>query len=179
MAYDPATGQVVLFGGHNFGGYYDDTWTWDGTNWTELFPATSPSARGRMQLVYDSNLGKLLLFGGLAGVSPLDDTWTWDGSNWTQESPARSPSGRWGYAMAGSGNRIVVFGGSDSTGERHDTWAWNGATWTNVSSMPSPSKRGFSNMAPDPIHGNLVMFGGTVANIGRNVNETWTFGPSG
>ena len=33
MAYDPATGQLVLFGGYD-GGFLDDTWTWNGTTWT-------------------------------------------------------------------------------------------------------------------------------------------------
>ena len=43
MAYDPATGTMVLFGG--FGeGYLSDTWTFDGSTWTEQFPATGPAA---------------------------------------------------------------------------------------------------------------------------------------
>jgi hypothetical protein len=38
MAYDAATGQVVLFGGgHNNypGDHWGDTWTWDGSDWTQ------------------------------------------------------------------------------------------------------------------------------------------------
>ena len=44
MAYDPVTGQLVLFGGYRVGGDIDfnDTWTYDGTTWTEQSPATSP-----------------------------------------------------------------------------------------------------------------------------------------
>jgi hypothetical protein len=34
MAYDPATGQMLLFGGSSSGGELNDTWDWDGTNWT-------------------------------------------------------------------------------------------------------------------------------------------------
>ena len=41
MAYDPGTGQLVLFGGDDFA----DTWTWNGSDWTELTPSTSPLAR--------------------------------------------------------------------------------------------------------------------------------------
>ncbi|HLG92667.1 MAG TPA: hypothetical protein VKY15_06770, partial [Acidimicrobiales bacterium] len=44
MAYDPAIGKVVLFGGEN-PSFLGDTWTYDGT-WAQQFPATSPPARG-------------------------------------------------------------------------------------------------------------------------------------
>ena len=47
MAYDAATGQLVLFGGFDqqHGADLNDTWTWNGTTWTQLSPATSPPAR--------------------------------------------------------------------------------------------------------------------------------------
>src|SRR5258708_13941138 len=49
MAYEPATRKVVLFGGNTEGNttYLGDTWTWDGVaqTWTQMSPATSPSAR--------------------------------------------------------------------------------------------------------------------------------------
>lgn len=43
-AYDSARHVIVLFGGSGPGGagpakLFDDTWTWDGTTWTEHFPA--------------------------------------------------------------------------------------------------------------------------------------------
>src|SRR5947208_1517520 len=46
MAYDAGREEVVLFGGAGADGtHLGDTWVWDGTTWTQLFPATSPSAR--------------------------------------------------------------------------------------------------------------------------------------
>src|SRR5712691_1002940 len=57
MAYDAATGQLLLFGGSTRpgtqGGYLGDTWTWNGTTWTRLHPAAAPSARHNADLVYD------------------------------------------------------------------------------------------------------------------------------
>src|ERR1700728_4007926 len=38
MAYDFSTGQLVLFGGLGGSGVFGDTWTWDGTNWTQQTP---------------------------------------------------------------------------------------------------------------------------------------------
>jgi hypothetical protein len=46
-AYDAATGQVVMFGGYGVTGratgLYDQTWTWDGSNWTQRGGTTGPS----------------------------------------------------------------------------------------------------------------------------------------
>jgi hypothetical protein len=56
MAYDAATGTVVLFGGQSWSSecVFGDTWTWDGTTWTEQAPATRPSARGEGAMAYDA-----------------------------------------------------------------------------------------------------------------------------
>ncbi len=63
MAYDAATGTVVLFGG---GGRrpVGDTWTWDGTTWTQQHPATSPPVRCGTSMAYDAATGTVVLFGG-------------------------------------------------------------------------------------------------------------------
>src|SRR5215472_5213859 len=42
MAYDAATGNVVLFGGGNNRGGLSDTWTWNGSTWTKQNPAAHP-----------------------------------------------------------------------------------------------------------------------------------------
>jgi len=100
MAYDSAHGQVVSFGGENANnGLYNDTWVWDGANWTQKFPQNSPPAREAHAMAYDSVHGQVVLFGGngeasLLGPGYFSDTWVWDGSNWTKPSPQTSPSAR-------------------------------------------------------------------------------------
>src|SRR6267378_1934972 len=89
MAYDAATGTVVLFGGSldgDFGGTsgtdYNDTWIWDGTTWTQLFPTVSPPARrfDTQGMAYDARTGTVVLFGGITATQTvLGDTWTWNG----------------------------------------------------------------------------------------------------
>jgi hypothetical protein len=77
MAYDAATGTVVLFGGFGSSSLLGDTWTWNGTTWTQQHPATSPSARD-VAAVADAATGTVVLFGGGSpdgGV--FGDTWTW------------------------------------------------------------------------------------------------------
>ena len=43
MAYDSAHGQVVLFGGYDNRNRFNDTWVWDGTNWTQKGTPSTPS----------------------------------------------------------------------------------------------------------------------------------------
>ena len=99
MAYDPASGQLILFGGgQGAGSYMNDTWAWNGSTWTQVDDATdpactdtctgSPSARTGAVMAFDPTLGKLVLFGGITGTN---DTWTWDGSGWTQVADASDP----------------------------------------------------------------------------------------
>ena len=62
-----------------------DTWTWDGTDWTQRTPAHSPSPRYCLGMAYDAARGQVVLFGGYGG-GDLGDTWTWDGTDWTQRN---------------------------------------------------------------------------------------------
>jgi hypothetical protein len=63
MAFDPATNQLVMFGGGAFVSL-DDTWTWDGAAWSLRRPAHHPSAREHATMAFDAGSGQLLLFGG-------------------------------------------------------------------------------------------------------------------
>jgi hypothetical protein len=81
MAYDPAGQQVLLFGGFgppwpfsNLG----DTWTWDGTNWTQRFLSPSPAGRGIHGMAGDSVRLQVVLFGGgQYFATQFNDTWVW------------------------------------------------------------------------------------------------------
>ena len=90
MTYDAGHGQVVLFGG--FGQinpfYLNDTWLWNGSNWTQANPTVSPDPRAAHALVYDAAHNKVVLFGGTSSsTNRFGDTWTWDGTNWTNVTP--------------------------------------------------------------------------------------------
>src|SRR5664280_2625583 len=77
MAYDPATGDMVLFGGGGDSGYLSDTWTWNGTTWAEQLPGTSPPTRYGASMAYDPATGDMVLFGGAGSSGYLNDTWTY------------------------------------------------------------------------------------------------------
>ena len=75
MAYDPATGQVLLFGGSN-GSALGDTWAWNGTTWAQLVPSTSPAAQYNGAMMYDTASSDMVLFSGEnSGGGFLNTTW--------------------------------------------------------------------------------------------------------
>ena len=80
LAYDSARGVTVLFGGSdNSNNDLDDTWEWNGTNWSHT-GTTGPSPRRALSMTYDSLRQKLWLFGGGSGHSPTtrhNDLWSW------------------------------------------------------------------------------------------------------
>jgi len=89
---DERTHTIVMFGGVG----HNDTWTWDGTRWTQRHPLHSPSMRsstGPMPgMAYDAARGRVVVFGGIDVRTnrPLNDTWTWNGEDWSQVPPEGS-----------------------------------------------------------------------------------------
>ena len=77
MAYDAAIGDVVLFGGF-VGGWQDTlnaTWTWNGSDWMEIYPSTVPSNRYDFSMDYDPLNRVLVMFGGYSSTVVRGDTW--------------------------------------------------------------------------------------------------------
>jgi hypothetical protein len=81
MTYDGAVRQVVLFGGLTITGtYFGDTWTWNGSTWSQQSTDKSPPARSGASMVYDASTRQLVLFDGQntppgGNTSYLNDTW--------------------------------------------------------------------------------------------------------
>src|SRR5689334_18573738 len=67
MAYDPATGDVVLFGGKSGNVALSDTWLWNGSTWTEVLLSTKPPPLFFASMAYDATTGNVVLFGGENG----------------------------------------------------------------------------------------------------------------
>lgn len=192
MAYDSATGTVVLFGGggnenSNYGSpVFGDTWEWDGRtrSWTQLLPPSGPSPRRAAALTYDPISRTVVLFAGDNGGGDCcgtynNDTWSWDGASWTQLSPASSPPARTEQMMAYDAGlfQVVLYGGYSTPGQGlADTWAWNGRTWRQLRLGTQPSGRWGSAMAYDPLSSGLVLFGGELTGD-MVTNNTWLFVP--
>jgi N-acetylneuraminic acid mutarotase len=173
----PLGGELVLFGGYggNDGGFSDlsDTWTWDGSSWTEVSTA---GPLPRYQPAMATLNGKVVLFGGLSSDEyAFADTWTWDGSTWTALD-VNGPLARYAAVFAELDGELVLFGGFDRNANVFsDTWTWNGTAWTQVH-VPGPSGRYAAAMTP--FDGHLVLFGGvddTSDASGAILADTWTW----
>ena len=85
MAYDPARGRMVLFGGQGATAPLNDTWEYDGVAWTQVVVSSPPPARLAASLVYDPVRARMVLYGGLVAASSFaTDTWQYDGGDWSQ-----------------------------------------------------------------------------------------------
>lgn len=185
MAYDAGRGQAIVFGGDIRGvsgaSLAGDTWAWDGTGWSQKFPAVSPPARDRPAMSYDAARGQLILFGGRGNGFNFDDTWTWDGSTWTQRTPSQSPPSRYSAALAYDSARgqVLVFGGFTANppgapvSMSNDTWIWDGSTWTQEFPSRSPSPRSAFAMAYDSSRQQIVLFGGVDSTA--TLSDTWVW----
>ncbi len=167
LAYDQARQRVVLFGcGTSATSKFNDTWLWDGTNWTQQFPNHAPPANDAFGIAYDALAQHTLVFGG-AGIGDvsLNDTWAWDGTDWTQQLPSVvPPTPRWfpGMAYHEALGKIVMFGGSGPTLAflKGDTWLWDGSNWMQTFPSVSPAARVNLGMAYDSARQQVVLFGG-------------------
>jgi hypothetical protein len=158
-------GKIVLFGGIGVGFVkINDTWTWDGVDWTQESPATSPTARNGFAI---GTLGsKGYLFGGFTSTYPMNDTWAWDGTTWEELSPETSPSVRGNLYFPDSlnGSLLLVDGYTGPPAAiSADTWAWDGINWRQLDLLTYPLHQAGGGLARNAISilgSSVVVFGG-------------------
>lgn len=176
MAYDAGYDRVVLFGGLNQSQTvtHADTWTWDGSDWTQQAPAHVPPARCEHGMVFDSARQRVVMQGGLWQA----DTWEWNGTDWTQmpdlAHDIRAPS----MVFDATRGMTVLFGG-EWAGYSNETWlygpghaasyvtfgsgcaGWAGTPWLATGGSPPRLGQVFQlqlfNLPPD--HSTLVALG--------------------
>jgi acetyl esterase/lipase len=201
MAYDQSTNQVILFGGETdaatdpsvYNTMLNDTWSWNGSDWTQRTSPTSPLPRSEASMAYDSTTGDVVLYGGEAAptmfnnAASLGDTWDWTGTGWT-EAATTGPPKVYGAAMAtdaGTGHPVLFDGNENCNcgGGCDDncfnlstqTWEWTGSAWQQLFPAQVPQAREFASMATTP--SGLVMYGGLNGvshGTGHNVTDVDT-----
>lgn len=202
MVYDPMLKKTVMYGGFNNNDYRNDTWTWNGTAWTEVKMSKDkrPPNRGQMSMWFDPLQGKVILYGGIGRgsvnehVTRYSDMWAFNGTGWTKLNVSETPGGRFGAQVAVNPQtgKTLLFGGlrvvvrdDDPKGEAlkqffdNDTWEWDGAAsrWTRIftdPATPEPEVRENGSVAWDPIASRLVMYGGYADGFYRSDVWEWT-----
>lgn len=113
IAYDAARGVSVLFAGLSAGGQMNDTWEWDGVNWSQV-ASVLPYRRYAHGIAYDPTLGGTVIHAGYSVGSYRDNTWLWDGTSWSELHPGGTVLDRGCFAMIfdGSAGRIITHGGT-------------------------------------------------------------------
>jgi hypothetical protein len=169
MAFDAARGVTVLFGGAPGGqSASDETWEWDGTNWTQRNLAAAPPSRWGHAMVFDAHRNVTVLHGGRHGTNGntlYSDTWVFDGNQWMLGSNNGPSPSRYGFAMTYDSvhRQTILFGGyapSLPYGYVNQVWTWDGTEWTFRALLNGPEPRYNSAMAFDSDQQNTVIVGG-------------------
>jgi hypothetical protein len=152
-----------------------DTWTFDGTDWTQQAPATSPAPRSGAAMAFDAGLGVTMLFGGVvAGGSfgrPDNETWVFDGTSWTQLGPATNPPAMTAPALAFDARRgRMVLCGTDANLQTFSTWEWDGVDWAPMAPAMVPPARS-TGLCYDSLRGKVVLFSGQ--RLPSPLRDTW------
>jgi hypothetical protein len=180
MAYDEARGECVLFGGGSGalpGTFLSDTWTWNGTVWTQRSPAQSPSPRFGAALAYDRARQVVVLFGGFVpSATDIADVWEWNGTTWTPRPFAGGPSPRGAHRLVYDVARgvTVLYGGYSTPAliTLADTWTWDGTSWT--AGPAGPGSLCDQLFVYDEQRSRVVLFGGLRIQGGQtDLAATW------
>jgi hypothetical protein len=176
VADDPATGQVVVYGGNS--GTGGDTWIWKGT-WVLASPATQPPALFAATAAYDPDLHMLMLAGGQPFDSPDNNgTWEWDGTTWRildadiSQPPVGGGTMAWDQALQ---QMVLVTGVSASNSTSSQTWIWSGNAWVPKGGSASFQASGLVLGFDDSLNA-LIAVSCCVANQETNntgVTQTW------
>ncbi|MCA8976828.1 MAG: hypothetical protein KDC98_19050 [Planctomycetes bacterium] len=186
LVYESAQSRCLLFGGRGNTTTapmeVDETWTWNGTAWTKLTPATSPPARRNHAMGYDAIHGVAMVWGGIAAGAVLGDTWTWDGTNWSAVTTATTPftNGTYNGSILNRlaydilRDRFVLTSGVYPGGTVltvPDTYEFDGTDWVNRGAL-GIGQRYVAAVAYVEAVGRTYSFGGY--NFGQ-LSQTWDY----
>lgn len=176
MAFDSSRGMMVLWGGldPDLGIEYNDTWEYDGGDWTEITTFDSPPTWPSAPMVFDSVRSTVVLL--------TDETWEYDGNNWTRIATSTSPPDRSLTAMAFDPfrERVILFGSGvvfEPNQPDTSTWEYDGTDWVRLNTPNSPGGRWAHSMVFDDARNRVVLFGGYGPTLpsGSQLDDTWEF----
>ena len=189
LAYDHGSKSVILFGGLVDRHGMNDTWSFDGTHWSELTPRTRPSPRHSSPMTWSPLGSHLVLLNGVASqpvgggssrpgtsMDNLHDTWVFDGQNWVSQRSKYPDYSQQALATDLASGLVVAFGGlrahprtligllfPKNPGQSSlldETWVYDGNDWKQISMDARPPGRNFAGMTSHTDGRGVVLFGG-------------------
>lgn len=123
-------GGVLVHGGFaanaapGTGARYNDTWRWDGTDWTELHPEHVPPLNaGGVDLELGAD-GRNVMIGCCDGGTTSMRTWLWNGTDWEGVALPATPLFWGGAPMARDAAGRIVVPDPIVFRETSYTWVW-------------------------------------------------------
>jgi hypothetical protein len=142
------------------GTIYSQTWTWDGTGWTQQHPTRAP---GRTQFVTTPGPDAAPTV-----FLPERGIWRWTGSDWNETMNSGIGSDGTGFAVYDThDSEVVAYAARNTDGREYSTWTWNGS-WVEHARPVAPSSTTAGSptsttttvaVAPDPLPAGSVMLG--------------------
>jgi hypothetical protein len=174
MAFDAVLGVVVMYGGRDvppsaaeatgFGTitYSGDTWTWDGSDWSQQHPAHHP-VLFQPSATYDYARQQIVLVGSTPSFST--ETWTYDGIDWTHQTQADgkpTPSRIYiPLSFDPASKTVVTFGGyipsSSAQTALTAVWEWDGRTWSQTPATTPFTAGPSDGFAPEFDQGSMLV----------------------
>ncbi|HEV8049450.1 MAG TPA: hypothetical protein VGP88_02535, partial [Thermoplasmata archaeon] len=191
FVWDAADGYALLFGGRNPATDFNDTWSFNGTAWTQIVTSVAPPPITTGRTVYDPADGYVWLYGGysimVGAPNQYNFTWTYHAGVWTNITAhvtgAPPDPHEVSYAVYDSEDGyVLMYGGSASGGanctQPGNTWTYLNGTYVNLSASVGtspPVGAGSRMMADDPAIGGVLLYGGWDGGSCRLSNETWVY----
>jgi PKD repeat protein len=179
MAFDPQPEEngSVLFGGYGVGGWYNDTWVWQGgAGWVPLTPSIAPSSTVYGGMAYDAASEDLILFGGYTEASGYSSqTWEFYSGQWwtTQTSSSPPPRDSFQITYVPSLSGVLLLDGWNGAAELNDTWLYSNNDWTNLTPANSPPAMDSYGFSLDGTGTTPIAVAG--ANDTLAFNTTWAY----
>ncbi|MFT3693131.1 MAG: hypothetical protein QM831_08310 [Kofleriaceae bacterium] len=163
MAWDPLRKNVMMALGAETNTYRLDTWTFDGSTWTNQLPAQLPTKRDHIACAFD---GSTITIVGGANPGAIMDAWSWTGTTWQPTALDPGIAARNDVAAAYDADvGMVMFGGSVNLAPTYaDTWTFAASTWNSVTGF-APSARNRPVMVWNPARDRAVLVGGNRAAV--------------
>lgn len=178
MAFDPLTEQILLHGGRWDDSRWEgslrrnDTWSWDGADWTRLTAAHLEGVVDGCGLVYDSRGEEMVLY----GLDDVPRAYALQDDNWA-EIPTDGMTAlgiRFGWSLTYNEDRgrALLVGGSAWGGSDSALFELDGTSWSEVVPAVSPEIGvQFVRTVYDPRRRAIIYAGG----IGQPQGEVWEF----